>query len=38
MAANLAQIHAEQLAGIVICQLTQAGAPLLYGGIPAGRI
>jgi len=34
MAANLAQIHAEQLAGIVICQLTQAGAPLLYGGIP----
>jgi trimethylamine--corrinoid protein Co-methyltransferase len=34
MAANLAQIHAEQLAGIVICQLTQPGAPLLYGGIP----
>ncbi len=34
MAANLAQIHAEQLAGIVICQLTKAGAPLLYGGIP----
>ena len=34
MAANLAQIHAEQLAGIVICQLTQPGAPVLYGGIP----
>jgi trimethylamine--corrinoid protein Co-methyltransferase len=34
MAANLVQIHAEQLAGIVICQLTQPGAPLLYGGIP----
>ncbi len=34
MAANLAQIHAEQLAGIVICQLTKPGAPLLYGGIP----
>jgi trimethylamine--corrinoid protein Co-methyltransferase len=34
MAANLAQIHAEQLAGIVICQLTRPGAPLLYGGIP----
>jgi trimethylamine--corrinoid protein Co-methyltransferase len=34
MAANLVQIHAEQLAGIVICQLTNPGAPLLYGGIP----
>ncbi len=34
MAANLAQIHAEQLAGIAICQLTRPGAPLLYGGIP----
>ena len=34
MAANLAQIHAEQLAGIVICQLTNSGAPVLYGGIP----
>ena len=28
------QIHAEQLAGIVICQLTNPGAPVLYGGIP----
>ena len=34
MAATLAQIHAEQLAGITICQLTRPGAPLLYGGIP----
>jgi trimethylamine--corrinoid protein Co-methyltransferase len=34
MAGTLAQLHAEQLAGISICQLTQAGAPLLYGGIP----
>jgi trimethylamine--corrinoid protein Co-methyltransferase len=34
MAANLVQIHAEQLAGILITQLTRAGAPVLYGGIP----
>jgi trimethylamine--corrinoid protein Co-methyltransferase len=34
MAGTLAQIHAEQLAGITICQLTKPGAPLLYGGIP----
>ena len=34
MAGTLAQLHAEQLAGICICQLTQAGAPILYGGIP----
>lgn len=34
MAATLAQIHAEQMAGITICQLTNPGAPLLYGGIP----
>jgi len=34
MAATLAQIHAEQLAGITICQLTEPGAPVLYGGIP----
>ena len=38
MAGTLAQLHAEQLAGITICQLTQPGAPLLYGGIPgAGK-
>ncbi len=34
MAGTLAQLHAEQMAGITICQLTQPGAPLLYGGIP----
>ncbi len=34
MAGTLALIHAEQLAGITICQLTKPGAPLLYGGIP----
>ncbi len=34
MAGTLAQLHAEQLAGICICQLTQPGAPILYGGIP----
>jgi trimethylamine--corrinoid protein Co-methyltransferase len=34
MAGTLAQLHAEQLAGITICQLTHPGAPILYGGIP----
>jgi trimethylamine--corrinoid protein Co-methyltransferase len=34
MAGTLAQLHAEQMAGICICQLTDPGAPLLYGGIP----
>jgi trimethylamine--corrinoid protein Co-methyltransferase len=34
MAGTLAQLHAEQLAGIAICQLTNPGAPVLYGGIP----
>jgi trimethylamine--corrinoid protein Co-methyltransferase len=34
MAATLAQIQAEQLAGITICQLTNPGTPVLYGGIP----
>ena len=34
MAGTLAQLHAEQLAGIIICQLTCPGAPILYGGIP----
>jgi trimethylamine--corrinoid protein Co-methyltransferase len=34
MAGTLAQLHAEQLAGITICQLTNPGAPVLYGGIP----
>ena len=34
MAGTLAQLHAEQLAGICISQLTSPGAPILYGGIP----
>ena len=34
MAGTLAQLHAEQMAGITICQITRPGAPLLYGGIP----
>jgi trimethylamine--corrinoid protein Co-methyltransferase len=34
IAGTLAQLHAEQLAGITICQLTNPGAPVLYGGIP----
>lgn len=34
MAGTLAQLHAEEMAGIVVCQLTRPGAPLLYGGIP----
>jgi len=34
MAGTLAQLHAEQLAGIAICQFTNPGAPILYGGIP----
>ncbi|HCY85848.1 MAG TPA: trimethylamine methyltransferase [Desulfobacteraceae bacterium] len=34
MAGTLAQLHAEELAGIAICQLTTPGAPVLYGGIP----
>jgi trimethylamine--corrinoid protein Co-methyltransferase len=34
MAGTLAQLHAEQLAGIAVCQLTDPGAPILYGGIP----
>jgi trimethylamine--corrinoid protein Co-methyltransferase len=34
MAGTLTQLHAEQLAGICICQLTNPGAPILYGGIP----
>jgi trimethylamine--corrinoid protein Co-methyltransferase len=34
MAGTLIQTHAEQLAGIAICQMTNGGAPVLYGGIP----
>lgn len=34
MAGTLTQLHAEELAGIVFCQLVQPGASVLYGGIP----
>ncbi|MGD2098281.1 MAG: trimethylamine methyltransferase family protein [Desulfobacterales bacterium] len=34
MAGTLVQTHAEQLAGIAICQMTRPGSPVLYGGIP----
>ncbi len=34
MAGTLAQLHAEELVGITIGQLTSPGAPQLYGGIP----
>jgi len=34
MAANLALTHAEQLSGIVLCQLVNPGTPTIYGGCP----
>ena len=34
MAGTLAQLHAEELVGVTICQLTNPGCPILYGGIP----
>ncbi|MCK4793332.1 MAG: trimethylamine methyltransferase family protein [Desulfobacteraceae bacterium] len=34
MAANLALTHAEQLSGIVLCQLVNPGTPVIYGGCP----
>lgn len=34
MAGTLAQLHAEELVGLTIGQLTHPGAPMLYGGIP----
>jgi trimethylamine--corrinoid protein Co-methyltransferase len=34
MAGTLALLHAEELVGIAIGQLTNPGAPQLYGGIP----
>lgn len=35
MAGTLLMIHAEELAGITVHQLTNPGAPVLYGGLPA---
>ncbi len=34
MAGTLALVHAEELAGITVCQLTNPEAPVLYGGLP----
>ena len=34
MAGTLVQLHAEELIGITIAQLTNPGTPVLYGGIP----
>jgi trimethylamine--corrinoid protein Co-methyltransferase len=34
MAGTLAQLHAEELIGIAIAQLTNPGTSVLYGGIP----
>ena len=34
MAGTLALLHAEEMCGITISQLTQPGAAVLYGGIP----
>ncbi|HYL79643.1 MAG TPA: trimethylamine methyltransferase family protein, partial [Candidatus Acidoferrum sp.] len=35
LAGTLAQVHAEQLSGIVLTQLASPGAPVLYGAIPS---
>jgi trimethylamine--corrinoid protein Co-methyltransferase len=35
LAGSLAQVHAEQLSGIVLTQLAHPGSPVLYGAIPS---
>jgi len=35
LAGTLVQLHAEELAGLVLTQLARPGAPVLYGGIPS---
>jgi trimethylamine--corrinoid protein Co-methyltransferase len=35
LAGTLVQLHAEELAGLVLAQMAQPGAPVLYGGIPS---
>jgi len=35
LAGTLAQVHAEQLSGIVLTQLAHPGSPVLYGAIPS---
>jgi trimethylamine--corrinoid protein Co-methyltransferase len=34
LAGTLALVHAEELAGITVCQLTSPGAPVIYGALP----
>jgi trimethylamine--corrinoid protein Co-methyltransferase len=34
LAGTLALVHAEELAGITVCQLTNPGSPVLYGALP----
>jgi trimethylamine--corrinoid protein Co-methyltransferase len=34
MAGTLVQLHAEELSGLVLSQVVNPGAPVLYGGIP----
>ena len=34
MAGNLALTHAEQMAGIALCQMINPGTPVIYGGCP----
>jgi len=35
LAGTLTQLHAEELSGIVLTQLINPGAPVVYGGIPS---
>ena len=35
LAGTLAQLHAEELAGIVFSQMVSPGTPVIYGGIPS---
>lgn len=35
LAGTMAQVHAEQLSGIVLTQLASPGSPVLYGAIPS---
>ena len=34
MAGTLALVHAEEMMGLTLGQITQPGAPQIYGGIP----
>jgi trimethylamine--corrinoid protein Co-methyltransferase len=34
LAGTLVQLHAEEMAGIALCQLFYPGSPVLYGGVP----